>query len=150
MTIGFMIMELLNVGGLDLVRREHERVKRSCVHPQKSILQWKQSIRATFLGKQVNMTVIQWWCLATAKGHLLWLFKEKTTSSQNLYERVMGIQDCGYLNDNGKGWWSWMVWITGGTLIPHKDILDSTNMRDKSQIDHVLMGNGGFFARCSI
>ena len=35
--------------------------------------------------------------------------EEETTSSQNLYERVMGIQDCGYLNDNGKSWRSWMV-----------------------------------------
>ena len=41
MTIRFMIMESLNVGGMDLVRREHEPVKRSCVHPQKSILHLK-------------------------------------------------------------------------------------------------------------
>lgn len=64
------------------------------------------------------------------------------------YERTMGQQGCGRMNENGERlveFCSTNNLVIGGTLFPHKDIHKLTwyspNLRDKNQIDHFIINN---------
>ena len=71
----------------------------------------------------------------------------KVVNDDTVYDRAMGRQGCGVMNENGEKlleFCSTYDLVIGGTLLPHKDIhkltWNSPNGRDKNQIDpHFLM-----------
>ncbi|VDI59975.1 Hypothetical predicted protein [Mytilus galloprovincialis] len=64
------------------------------------------------------------------------------------YERVMGTHGCGKINENGErlvDFCSTNNLVVGGSIFPHKDIHKLTwyspNLRDKNQIDHLMINS---------
>ncbi|XP_048753558.2 craniofacial development protein 2-like [Ostrea edulis] len=70
----------------------------------------------------------------------------KVGSSNMHYDRAMEKHGCGCMNENGKRLAEFCTtnnYVIGGTLFPHRDIHKLTgyspNLRDKNQIDHIMI-----------
>ncbi|XP_061188858.1 uncharacterized protein LOC133197034 [Saccostrea echinata] len=70
----------------------------------------------------------------------------KVGADNELYNRAMGRHGCGSMNENGERLVEFCTtnnYVIGGTLFPHQNIhkltWHSPNMRDKNQIDHIMI-----------
>ncbi|XP_073670675.1 uncharacterized protein [Paramisgurnus dabryanus] len=141
---------------------------------EKSMIEWKpvnnRLIKIRLKGKQINTTIIQ--CYAPTNNNnedekdrfyeeLQALLEEtprhdmkivmgdmnaKIGSDNTNYERAMGREGCGTMNENGERLMELCTTynlVVGGTLFPHREIHKLTwyspNGRDKNQIDHFMI-----------
>ena len=139
-----------------------------------SIIDWKpvssRIIKIRLKGQQVNTTIIQCYSptndsddekkeefyeqlqaeLENVPNHdvkiLIGDFNAKVGNNNTTFERTMGKEGCGHMNENGERLVDFCEsngLVIGGTLFKHKDIHKLTwfspNNRDKNQIDHILI-----------
>ena len=143
---------------------------------EKSLMEWKpinsRLLRVRLRGKHINTTIIQCYAptndsdedikdefynqlqteIESLPRHELKIImgdlNAKVGSDNTNYERAMGREGCGSMNDNGERLLETCTtydYVIGGTLFQHQDIHKLTwcspNGRDINQIDH-LMING--------
>ena len=141
---------------------------------EKSLMEWKpinsRLMKIRLKGKHINTTIIQCYAptndsedenkslfyeqlqaeIENTPRHEIKIvmgdFNAKVGNDNTNYERAMGKEGCGNMNNNGERLLECCMTydlVIGGTLFPHPDIHKLTwcspNGRDKNQIDHIMI-----------
>lgn len=141
---------------------------------ERNLMEWKpinsRLIKIRLRGRHVNVTIIQCYSptndskdedkddfyeqltseLEKAPRHdtkiIMGDLNAKIGCNNSTYERAMGKEGCGVMNENGERLVEFCLsndLVIGGSLFPHKTIHKLTwyspNGRDKNQIDHLLI-----------
>ena len=152
---------------------------------EKCLMEWKpinsRLIKIRLKGKHINTTIIQCYAptndssdekkdsfyeqlqasLEEIPSHDLKIvmgdMNAKVGNDNTDYERSMGREGCGIMNENGERLLELCTTydlVIGGTLFPHKDIhkltWHSPNGRDRNQIDHFMINGTWRRSLCDV